>query len=433
MSATPTKLEVDHASISKEHSGSESADSATEEQYYPEGGRDALLTVTGSFLANLVQFGVVNLIGVMQAQYATDQLKGMSQSKISWIGTVLLFFYFFSGAFVGRIFDAVGPRIPLAVGSFLIVFGLMMVSLCKSYYQFFLAEGIILGIGNALVFYPALSVIAHWYDKKRGTMLGVSTAGASIGAVAYPIAMNKLIPLVGFPWAVRIVGFISAALLVPATLLTKSRLPRRDFGKLSDAIDFGGFRDARYCLFVIGAMIIGFGLYNPYFYSQTFSVLEGYNNNVSDYIVAIQNAGSLFGRILPGIFADKYGALNLMAISCTLGGVVLLCWMSVVNPAGLIIWGAMYGFFSGAFISLAPACVSRFTPDMSKYGGRSGLFFGMISFATLASAPIAGALFDNANGSFNGMIIFSGVVYLVGAALFWAARFVGQPRLLAVY
>lgn len=35
---------------------------------YPEGGRDAIMTVIGALLANIVQFGVVNLVGVLQAQ-----------------------------------------------------------------------------------------------------------------------------------------------------------------------------------------------------------------------------------------------------------------------------------------------------------------------------------------------------------------------------
>ena len=33
-----------------------------------EGGKDAVMTVVGAFLACLVQFGVVNLVGVLQVQ-----------------------------------------------------------------------------------------------------------------------------------------------------------------------------------------------------------------------------------------------------------------------------------------------------------------------------------------------------------------------------
>ena len=35
---------------------------------YPEGGKEATLTLIGAFLASLVQFGVVNLVGVLQVQ-----------------------------------------------------------------------------------------------------------------------------------------------------------------------------------------------------------------------------------------------------------------------------------------------------------------------------------------------------------------------------
>ncbi|TCD65380.1 hypothetical protein EIP91_002744 [Steccherinum ochraceum] len=400
---------------------------------YPEGGRDAVMTVVGALLSNFVQFGVVNLIGPLQAHYSANQLKGMSESKISWIGTFLLFFYFFTAAPIGRVFDSTGPTVLLTVGSVLTVFGLMMVSLCKEYYQFFLAEGLILGVGTALVFYPALNAIAHFYSKKRGTMMGLTTAGSSIGAIVFPIAFNKLIPTVGFPWAVRIIGFICLALLVPMVLLIKSRLPRREFGGLSSVIDFSGLRETTYTLFVVGAMITGLGLYNPYFYSQTFSEDHGYSDNVSDYIVAIMNAGSLFGRIIPGIIADRFGVVTLMAFLCTCSAVILLCWIAVSGPAGLIIWGIFYGFCSGSFLSLAPACIARFTTDMTAYGGRCGVFFGMISFATLVSAPIAGALLDHDSGSFNHMIIFSGVVYLAGAVFFWAARISGNSRLMVTF
>lgn len=31
-------------------------------------------------------------------------------------------------------------------------------------------------------------------------MMGVATTGSSVGAVFFPIALNKLIPVVGFPW-----------------------------------------------------------------------------------------------------------------------------------------------------------------------------------------------------------------------------------------
>lgn len=47
--------------------------------------------------------------------------------------------------------------------------------------------------------------------------------------------------------------------------------------------------------------------YNPYYYVETFALARGFDSNVTLYILAIQNAGSFFGRVIPGILADKVG------------------------------------------------------------------------------------------------------------------------------
>ncbi|GBE88131.1 major facilitator superfamily domain-containing protein [Sparassis latifolia] len=396
---------------------------------FPEGGSQAVKTVWGAFCVLFVQFGVMNSFGVFESQYGEVQLKNKTPSEIAWIGTFQLFFFFFTGAFVGRAFDSFGPTVLIGPGSLLLVFGLMMTSLCKEYYQFFLAQGLVFGAGSALVFYPALSSIAHWYNKKRGTMMGLTTAGSSLGGVVFPIALNKLIPVVGFPWAVRIVAFICLAFLVPATMLIKSRLPHRKFNDFSSLLDFGGFTDIRYVLFLFGAVITMLGTYNPYYYVETFAVVHNYSPSVSLYILSIQNAGSFFGRIIPGVLADKIGFVNVMALACTTAGMVLFCWLSVDSAPGLIGWAVFYGFTSGAFIALMPACIGRFTPDTTKYGGRAGLLFGFVGFSALVGPPIAGALINQDHGSFQHMIIFSGVVCLVGAAFFWGARFIREPGL----
>ena len=52
---------------------------------------------------------------------------------------------------------------------------------------------------------PAISAIAHWYEKKRGTMMGLLGVCGALGAIVLPIALNQLKLIVGFPW-VRIMS-----------------------------------------------------------------------------------------------------------------------------------------------------------------------------------------------------------------------------------
>ena len=56
----------------------------------------AHLTVFGAFLALFCSFGQMNAFGTFQAWYAANQLRDMSPSAISWIGSVQLFVFFLS-------------------------------------------------------------------------------------------------------------------------------------------------------------------------------------------------------------------------------------------------------------------------------------------------------------------------------------------------
>jgi hypothetical protein len=61
---------------------------------------------------------------------------------------------FFWGPVVGKVTDNYGPRVPLAIGSFLHIFGLMMTSISKEYYQIFLSQSVVSAIGCSFLFYP---------------------------------------------------------------------------------------------------------------------------------------------------------------------------------------------------------------------------------------------------------------------------------------
>ena len=160
---------------------------------------------------------------------------------------------------------------------------MMMVSLAQKdqAYQLFLSHGVLFGIGIALMyvrhgpslalaptlltappsarFNPAVAVVGHWFRRRRATAIGVVLSGGAVGGVVFPILLQRLIPLIGFGWAVRVIGFIIMACFIVACLTIKTRLPLTGYISWRTAIDLHGFKDPRYVL----ATISGF-LYAPY-------------------------------------------------------------------------------------------------------------------------------------------------------------------------
>lgn len=91
------------------------------------------------------------------------------------------FLLFLAGIIVGPIFDKGYLKTLITVGSFLVVFGLMMTSLSTEYYQVFLAHGVAVGIGCAFLFLPSIAVVATYFTSRRAVATGITASGGSIG------------------------------------------------------------------------------------------------------------------------------------------------------------------------------------------------------------------------------------------------------------
>jgi hypothetical protein len=63
----------------------EARNSSLQAQAFPEGGREAWLTVAGASACLFVSFGWVNCVGIFEEYYRTHQLSQYTPSQIAWI------------------------------------------------------------------------------------------------------------------------------------------------------------------------------------------------------------------------------------------------------------------------------------------------------------------------------------------------------------
>ena len=93
---------------------------------------------------------------------------------------------YMSTAVNGKIYDNYGPKPLLLFGTFLHVFGLMMASLAKEYYQFFLAQSICSAVGAAALFSAATGPVGSWFLKNRAFAFGLVASGSSLSGCLLP-------------------------------------------------------------------------------------------------------------------------------------------------------------------------------------------------------------------------------------------------------
>ncbi|CAN6606345.1 probable transporter Mch2p [Trichomonascus vanleenenianus] len=385
----------------------------------PNGGWFAWFQVFAGFLALFNSWGIVNAFGAFQSYYKDNLLSNETNSTISWIGSFQGFFVISATIFTGRLLDAGYHRPVLWVGVVLLVFGLMMTSLATEWYQVFLAQGVCAGLGCSCTFVSALSIIAPYFTTKRATALGIMATGSSVGGVVYPIIVQNLIPRVGFPWTTRIIGFMVLVMdLIPAFGL-KSRVPPRKSGPF---IDVASLTDWPFVAFT-AALFFGFiGLYVPIFYIESYAADNGLSSAIVPYMVTILSAGSVFGRLFPNFIADKTGPMN-MIIPCTAASAVLaFAWIGIKDSAGVIVFAVLFGFFSGSYVSIPPACIASMTKDMSLIGTRLSMTFFVAGFGLLMGTPVAGALIKMMGGGYLGAQLFGGLAIAIATGFLCLSR-----------
>ncbi|CAG9950266.1 unnamed protein product [Clonostachys rosea f. rosea IK726] len=377
--------------------------------------------VLSAHLAIMDSWGVVNSYGVFQPYYMT--LLDRSPDDVSWIGSMEVFFLFFLGFFTGRLTDAGYFRHLYITGAFLLCFGVFMASLCTQYWQFLLAQGICIGLGNGLLFTPCMTIAGSYFKKKRSLAFGIISAGSVTGGLVFPSMVRQLLPRIGLPWTLRAIGFIQLGTLIIAGIFLQSHAePRHSSGPL---FNLGTFKKLEYTFYVIGAFMAFWSSFFAYQYIATFSrdILGLSYPSSLDLILILGGAGGP-GRVIPGYFGDKVGPVNLYLFCTLVTGVITFCWAAVRTVSGMYAWTVFYGITIGGVQSLFPAGLLSLADDPKEQGTRIGMACTVVSFATLTGAPICGAIIRAQGGEYIGAQVFAGLSLVTAAIFLFLARWI---------
>ena len=385
----------------------------------PDGGLVAWSQVLASHLTMFNSWGYMTSFGIFQPYY----VKTLNQdpSNISWIGSLEYFCIFFMGFLAGRAADAGYVRTLLFCGFALQILGVFTTSACNTYWQFLLAQGVCQGLGCGLTFTPMVSLVSSYFKKKRVLAICIQASGTSSGGLVFPAIAKTLLPSVGFPWAVRAMGFVIVFNSAIILLLVKPRLPPRKNGRF---VELSAFKEPTYLLYTIGIFLALWGNFVAYFYLRAYAKdIVHVSEDVSFNMLLVMNGIGIPGRLIPSLIADRLlGPVNTISIIILLAGVMMSCWITIKHTTSMWIFSVFYGLFSSAIQGLFPAALASLTLDPTKQGLRIGMACSVFSFACLSGSPIAGHLIEIHNGQYLHAQIFGLVNMFCGCAFVVACR-----------
>ncbi|KAJ7861364.1 MFS general substrate transporter [Mycena olivaceomarginata] len=356
-------------------------------------------------------------VPVFQDFYTRTYFPREAPSTISWIGSLQLALQFLVGVVSGKLFDMGYFHFLMISGSLLYTFSAFMLSLVQAhhFYQALLSQGFGMGIASGMLFLPSLGLASHYFRRRRAVAIGIMVSSGALGGIIYSVLLNNILPREGwgFPWAVRFVAFINLFYLE----------------RSSNPVDMKQIRtDGAYWIAVAGLCLGNLGLFIPYFYLQLFSFIRGVDEKFLVWVIPILNAGAVAGRLMPSFLADRYGPANIIIPCGLLSGTIMWALLGVRSIASVTIFALVYGFTSGAYISLSTPTIAAFSSSPNEFGLRIGILCFFLGLALLGGNPMAGALLSAPEYvwwrplTLGSVSLPAGVTLLVGTALVLCAR-----------
>lgn len=317
------------------------------------------------------------------------------------------------GVIVGRFLDRPwAHRVGLAE---LVLCGLgyVLASTMQSLWQLYLYLGLVLGAGFAGAYNIPATIVARWFEEKRGLVVGVVLSGMGVGYLIGPIVAINLLHILGWRGAVLVFGLTASALaFLPALALRNppnwagAQPPGQldpaapPSGRWTRAATLSGANSARYVLhfstfwmlFACWALqalaIMMFTIH-----AVPLVVDKGIEITAAAGVLSLYGIGILAGRILSGQAADKYGSRRTLSVTTTVAAAVMVLLLVTRDLTVIYALAIIFGFTSSG----ADTAYMKSIPDIT--GTRFlGAITGFLTFGWRIGAGIgpvlAGFLFD---------------------------------------
>jgi len=146
--------------------------------------------------------------------------------SFSWLALIIF------SPLSGYLFDRLGPRATMPLGSGLLVAGLALSSTVTDLWSYILYFSLPVALGEALLLMSSEAIIPRWFIKKRGLAQSIVALGYALGPIALFPLLQYLISSIGWQDTFLVLAGIIAS-LIPVALLFSQKDPR-DVGQYPD-------------------------------------------------------------------------------------------------------------------------------------------------------------------------------------------------------
>ncbi len=329
-----------------------------------------------------------------------------------------------------RIMDSAGIRRTMILGACALSLGFASLHFIRNLWQYYLVLGLLVAFGtNCLGAIPSNTVVANWFERKRGKALGIATMGLSLAGLILVPSITALVNRIGLRGTYLILALAILVVVIPPVALVIVDQPE-DLGLAPDG-DRRVPEEAADVPLMIPAATENVYLAHPDYLQSTTSPLRerafwllvssftlvhmalgailihmiphfmdvGLSPSRSSLALSIAAGTGVGGKFVFGYLTDHISKKTAVVLSFVtqIAGTLLL--LGAQAPAAVYTFAALFGFGMGGVVPLQ-ASVTAEIFGRRAFASVSGLASLFMIPVQAIGAPLGGWIFDR-TGSYD--------------------------------
>ncbi|NXO79604.1 MOT2 protein, partial [Sitta europaea] len=403
----------------------------------PDGGYGWVVVVS-AFMVMGLTVAVLKTFGLffVEIQQHFDELA----STTSWITSVTIAVFHLGAPVASSLCVQYTHRTVVITGGLLAFSGMALGCFGLNMVWMYATTGFLQGLGISFSWTPAISIVSHYFSKKRALANAIASAGECAFAFMFGPFFQWLISQYGWKGALLIIGGIQLNICVCGVLMrppassclleashceaetppgnSASRREKEDKPPIMHkTFNWMLVRRPEFLLYAIFGILAAMSFFVPPLFLVPLSYSLGIDEPWTASLLSILAMVDFGGRLLCGWYANLrvIKTIHLLAMTITLISTSLMLLPLASNYLSLAIFTGFYGFFFGTTVAIHITVLADVV-GMPEFDSALGLFMLIRSTGGFVGPPFAGLIVDMAGDYRAGF-------YMAGATLVLSAGF----------
>ncbi|NWI18732.1 MOT2 protein, partial [Crypturellus soui] len=393
------------------------------------------VVVVSAFVVMGLTAAVLKTFGLffVEIQQHFDGLASMT----SWITSITIAIFHLGAPVASSLCVKYTHRAVVITGGVLAFSGMALGFLGLDMVWMYATTGFLQGLGISFSWIPAISIVSHYFSRKRALANAIASAGECAFAFTFGPFFQWLIGQYGWKGALLIIGGLQLNICVCGALMRplKSRyLPNtscpdaetppgmRASGRdnVNSPITHKIFnwmllRRLEFVLYAIFGILAAMSFFVPPLFLVPLSYSLGIDESWTASLLSVLALVDFAGRLLCGWYANLHltRTVHLLAMTIALISTSLMLLPLANNFLSLAIFTGFYGFFFGTTVAIHITVLADVV-GMSDFDSALGLFMLIRSTGGFLGPPLAGLIVDMA-GDYRAGFYMAGAILILSA------------------